>query len=97
MGPIHYGLNLRKSTHRGEEITHTYPLNPQRSAALRYAPLRCAPLHSASLRSTSLRSAPLRTAPLGAAPLAGSFVSEKVAMYERDRMRRYAQIQPIVP
>ena len=64
----------------------TRPLAPQRSAPLRSVPLRFAPLHST----------PLRCAPLRAAPLAGSFVSEKVAMYERDHMRRYAQIQPIV-
>ena len=68
-------------------LTHS----PARSAALRSAALRSAPL-----RSVPLRFAPLRSAPLRAAPLAGSFVSEKVAMYERDHMRRYAQIQPIV-
>ena len=47
-------------------------------------------------RSAALRSAVLRSTPLRAAPLAGSFVSEKVAMYERDHMRRYDTIQPIV-
>ena len=52
------------------------------------------PARSAALRSAPLCSAPLRSAPLRAAPLAGSFVSEKV--YERDHMRRYAKIQPIV-
>ena len=44
----------------------------------------------------SLCTAVLHSAPLRAAPLTGSFVSEKVAMYARDHMRRYTQIQPIV-
>ena len=65
---------------RGEEITHSLARSLRRTL-LRFAPLR---------------SAPLRSAPLRAAPLAGSFVSEKVAMYERDHMRRYDTIQPIV-
>ena len=64
--------------------------------SLTHSPARSAALRSTALRSAPLRSAPLRSAPLRAAPLSGSFVSEKVAMYERDHMRRYAQIQPIV-
>ena len=53
------------------------------------------PACSASLHSAALHPAPLHSA-LRAAPLAGSFVSEKVAVYQRDHMRQYAQIQPIV-
>ena len=52
---------------------------------------RCAALHSIPLCF-----APLHSAVLHKALLAGSFVSGKVAMYERDHMRRYAQIHPIV-
>lgn len=64
--------------------------------SLTHSPARSAALRPAALRSAPLRSVPLRPAPLRAAPLARSFVSEKVAMHERDHMRRYAQIQPIV-
>ena len=66
VGRMHYGLNLRKSTHRGKwSLTHS----PACSATLRSAALRSAPLRSAPLRSAALLSAPLHSVSLRSTPL----------------------------
>ena len=69
----------------GQWPRHT--MGPKRSnrriggkKSLTHSPARSAALRSPALRS-ALCSTPLCSAPLRATPLAGSFVSEKVAMY----------------